>query len=86
MEYKLKVTDGKVAYLTKPDGKTWVQMFTFPDSAKWMIENCVVEHLALPEQPDYPIKVDINGHEYYFAGEWVEPSIFEEKKRRRKKV
>lgn len=84
MNYKLIEKDGKVGYLTKT-GKSYVLCYTPVETAMWMLHNGNVENNPLPDKPEYPIRVEINGDEYYFAGTWNEPSIFEDAPKPRKR-
>ena len=82
--YSLKAENGRVGYLVQ-QGNGYVLMHTPEESAKWMLEEGRVENMSPPEQPDYPIRVEINGNEYFFAGTWDEPSIFDERPKPRKR-
>lgn len=68
MNYRLKVTGGKVKYLNRYNGEV-VGSDTPLDSATWLLSR------NEPEKSDefkgFPIKVSANNSEYFLAGEWL---------------
>lgn len=66
--YKLAVNDGKVKYIYRSkDGE--VSSDTKAEAAEWMLDQVKPE--PSKEYPGYPIAVNMNNNEYYFAGTWA---------------
>lgn len=82
MGYELKVIDGKVKYLCRFDN-TMVGSDTKEESAKEMLSRG--QPYKSDVFKDFPIALQDNGGEYFFAGTWEDESIFAvEPKRKRK--
>lgn len=71
-KYKLNVVDGMVTYIYQEHYKHGcfeVVSRTSTEAADWLLDNG--KPYKSNEYPGYPIAVNMNNNEYYFAGTWA---------------
>lgn len=84
MEIRLNVNkDGKVRYYARTKKQT-VGSDTKEYTARWILSQRMPSRSE--EFPGYPIAVEVNGTEYFFAGEWIGDEPKPRRKRRAKDI